>query len=119
MNPPFARDRGPAAPHLEAASKHADLGLPVPAGTRFRLLKRVLGRAMWVFGRHQVTYNHAMIDAAGELANSVEAVRTDVPEQVGNEVGGMRSEIGTLEVRLGELEACVQELSRRLDRKDS
>ena len=35
------------------AAAHADLGLPIPRGTRLRLVKRSMGRLMWAFGRHQ------------------------------------------------------------------
>jgi hypothetical protein len=106
--------RGPAARHLEAAAANADLGLPIPPGTRFRLVKRVLARVMWLFGRPQVTYNHAMLDAARELSNSVGHIATAVPEHVGNEVGSMRSQVGSVAVDLAELRARLEELECRL-----
>jgi len=99
--------RGPAAKHLDVAGAHADLGLPVPKGTRLRFVKRALGRIMWAFGRDQSLYNHAMLEAVGELTNAVETLRTAIPEQVGNDVGSMRSEVEQLRIR-------VEELTRRL-----
>jgi hypothetical protein len=97
------------------------------------LLKRALGRLMWAFGRHQSLYNHAMLEAVGELANAVESIRTSVTEQVGNEVGGMRSQVGALEVdvrtmsghlqatatQIDALQARVDELARRLGAVDA
>lgn len=88
---------------------------------------------MWAFGRHQATYNHAMLEAVRELANAVETIRTAIPEQVGNEVGSMRSQVGALEVEVrmttGQLEtmeariedlcARVGELSDRLGMADT
>ena len=111
--------RGPASTHLDVAAQNADLGLPVARDTRFRFPKRVLGRIMWVFGRHQASYNHAIVEAVAELANSVEAMRTALPEQVGNDIGSMRSEVGALEARLHELEARVRDLAARLDAKNT
>jgi hypothetical protein len=119
--------RGPGSKHVDVAAEHADLGLPVPEGTRFRLVKRALGRLMWAFGRDQSLYNHAMLEAVRELANTVETLRTAIPEQVGNEVGGMRSQLGALEVdvrnavselrlkaaEVEQLQARVEELARR------
>jgi hypothetical protein len=121
--------RGPASRHLDVAETSADLGLPVPRGTRFRLIKRALGRIVWIFGRHQATYNHAMLEAVRDLASSVEHIGTAIPEQVGNEVGSMRSQVGSLEVevrtttgraeamagQLEELRARLEELRCRLD----
>jgi len=109
--------RGPASKHLDVAAANADLGLPVPAGTRLRFVKRILGRVMWVFGRNQATYNHAMIEATDELANSVEVMRTAIPEEVGTEVGQMRTQVGALEVEVRELQAQVQRLAERLDER--
>jgi hypothetical protein len=106
--------RGPASRHMDVAVEHADLGLPVPRRARFRLLKRMLGRVMWVFGRDQATYNHAMLEAVAELANSVEMMRMSIAEHVGDEVGGMRSQVGALEVEVRELQARVEELASRL-----
>lgn len=96
------------------AAAHADLGLPVPRGTRFRSLKRALGRLMWIFGRNQATYNHAMLETAGDLANAVETMRTTIPERVGNEVGSMRSQVGALEVEVRDLQARVDQLTALL-----
>jgi predicted phage tail protein len=87
----------------------------------------VLGRLMWAFGRDQSLYNHAMLEAVRELANTVETLRTAIPEQVGAEVGGMRSQVGELEVdvrrsagelrmqaaEIERLQARVEELARR------
>jgi predicted phage tail protein len=124
---------GPGAKHIEVAAAHADLGLPIPRGTRLRLVKRSMGRLMWAFGRHQSLYNHAMVEAVSELANAVEAMRTSIAEQVGNEVGSMRSQVGALEVevrtatgrleaaaaQLDELRAQVDELARRIGAPDT
>jgi hypothetical protein len=114
--------RGPGAQHIEVAAAHADLGLPVPRGTRLRLVKRSLGRLMWAFGRHQSLYNHAMVEAVSELANAVETMRTSITERVGNEVGSMRSQVGALEVEVrsatGRLEATaaqIEDLRARVD----
>lgn len=111
--------RGPGFKHLEVAAANADLGLPVARRTRFRLIKRTLGRVMWIFGRNQATYNHAMLEAVRELVNAVETIRTAIPEQVGNDVGSVRSQVGALEVDVRELQARVQELASRLGAVDT
>ncbi len=48
---------------LERARKNANLGLPVAAKTRFRLLKRLVARATWLTNRQQVAYNKSMLQA--------------------------------------------------------
>ena len=61
---------GVPAPHrliasdpLVAASAHVELGLPLPRGTRFRLLNRLLARLTWLTTRHQYVFNRAVIEA--------------------------------------------------------
>jgi hypothetical protein len=107
--------RGPGSKHLDVAAANADLGLPA---RRRNLPKRMLGRAMWIFGRHQVKYNHAMLEAVRDLVHAVEALRTAIPEQVGNDVGSVRSQVGSLEIDVRTLQARVQELADRLGALD-
>ena len=64
--PPEHRERALTtdfeSPSLRTARAHADVGLPVERGARFRLLKRIVYRVSWVFLRHQVALNHALLD---------------------------------------------------------
>nr|MDA8267128.1 hypothetical protein [Actinomycetota bacterium] len=55
------------SPSLRTARAHADLGLPVDRGARRRFLKRVVYRVGWVFLRHQVAFNHAVLDEVAAL----------------------------------------------------
>jgi septal ring factor EnvC (AmiA/AmiB activator) len=70
---------------------------------------------MWAFGRHQSLYNHAMLEAVGEIANAVESIRTSVTEQVGHEVGSMRSQVGALEVDVRTMSGHLQATARQID----
>jgi len=47
-------------PSWSVAEEHADVGLPVASG-RFRSARRVLGRLLWPFLRHQVQFNRALL----------------------------------------------------------
>jgi hypothetical protein len=53
----------PVFDSLERARRNANLGLPVPAKTRFSRAKRLLARAMWLTNRQQVVYNQSVIHA--------------------------------------------------------
>ncbi|HWW44777.1 MAG TPA: class I SAM-dependent methyltransferase, partial [Acidimicrobiia bacterium] len=48
---------------LAAAAAHASLGLPLPAGTRLRRLKRLFGLPQRSINHHQVAYNVAVLEA--------------------------------------------------------
>ena len=58
-----ANSLGGVRDSLERARRNANLGLPVAAKTRIRLLKRILARAMWLTNRQQVAYNQSVIHA--------------------------------------------------------
>jgi SAM-dependent methyltransferase len=85
-----------AAASVASAAPHADLGLPVPPGTRLRLLKRVVARLSRLFLHHQVAYNHAMIGVVADLRTMTElqaqAVRA-AELRIGNDIGGLRSDL--------------------------
>jgi hypothetical protein len=57
--------------HLAQAEKHANLGLPVGASERFRLVKRLVYRVSWPFLHHQVAFNEAIIQANRELGERI------------------------------------------------
>ncbi|MFM8861183.1 MAG: hypothetical protein ACKOIA_01795 [Acidimicrobiia bacterium] len=49
--------------HLQRAERHAQLGLPVPSGTKHRLVKRIVLKLTWFLTRHQMEHNLAMVAA--------------------------------------------------------
>ena len=94
---------------LERALAHADLGLPVPRGTRFRFVKRVIARVARLFTSHQVEVNRALAESVLGLRTvlgQAEARATAVTDDLANELAAVRTElsdvqIGVLEGRAG------------------
>jgi hypothetical protein len=68
--PPGARSEERDA-QLALAQRHANLGLPVGASERFRFAKRLAYRVSWLFLRHQVAFNWAIIEAIRGLTENV------------------------------------------------
>lgn len=58
-------------PYLAEMQANADLGLPVDASGRFRLVKRVVAKLCWPFLRHQIAFNHAVLQSNRELTERV------------------------------------------------
>ena len=88
---------------LERAVAHADLGLPVPPETRFRLVKRLLARAAHLFTSHQVEVNRGLAEAVlvmrtalAEAGARAEAI-TDV---LADEIAAVRTELSDLQISI-------------------
>lgn len=87
---------------LTKAETHADLGLPVGASERFRLVKRLLAKVSWPFLRHQIAFNHALIQSNRELAERMarlqerieQDLRTDLLDFADRSVSQAHAEIG-------------------------
>ncbi|HZD65742.1 MAG TPA: class I SAM-dependent methyltransferase [Acidimicrobiales bacterium] len=95
--------------HLGELRTQADLGLPIPRGVRFRLLKQVIGRAAWLFLHHQVPLNHGVIselEALGEqvhvLTQRVELVARQSFSREHDEFAALRSELSELALQVNE-----------------
>lgn len=89
---------------LRVAVARADLGLPIPKGTRFRFPKRVFARLSWIFLRHQVAFNTAVTT---ELAS----LRGFLAEQ--------ESDLAALRGLLGEKESDLAALRELLDQQQT
>ncbi len=63
---------------MDEALVHANVGLPVPKGARFRFLKRVIARLSWLYMHHQVAFNQAVIVALSDLS----AMQTALDQQL-------------------------------------
>ncbi|MGC8463519.1 MAG: class I SAM-dependent methyltransferase [Acidimicrobiales bacterium] len=110
------------SPFLRTAREHADVGLPVERVARFRLLKRILYRVSWVFLRHQVAFNHAVLgevaalrtERAATLAaldNRFELAFRQVLDELGDHVARSTDEHVRLAQELAELSSRVEPLS--------
>jgi len=107
---------------LERARKNANLGLPVAAKTRIRLLKRILARAMWLTNRQQVAYNQSVIRALQGIVEhfsllidtKTAAMRASVQKEIEiNSSAALRSD-ANLEASLrSELSASLLDNARR------
>jgi hypothetical protein len=64
-----------------SAREHAHLGLPV-GPTRFRNLKRVLARALWITNRHQVAYNDAVLLMVERMRRDSSRVHMEVMQEI-------------------------------------
>jgi len=118
---------------LATAHAHADLGLPLPRGTRFRFLKRLVARVARLFTSHQIEVNRGLANsvlglrtalgeaelrvsaAADRLADDLAAVRTELSDLQADLLDG-RSEVGLLGGQLAGLEETVGALGGRLER---
>ncbi|HUY30738.1 MAG TPA: class I SAM-dependent methyltransferase [Acidimicrobiales bacterium] len=59
-------------PHWTEADAHAALGLPVTTG-RMRALRRLVGRLLWPFLRHQVVVNRALLAELDAVRSRLDA----------------------------------------------
>ncbi len=78
------------------AAQHADLGLPVPKGTRFRSPKRLLARLGRLFTHRQASFNHAVLSLLDEHETAIARQRSALSAaetRVGNDVGSLRSDL--------------------------
>jgi hypothetical protein len=64
-----------------SAREHAHLGLPL-GPTRFRNLKRVLARALWITNRHQVAYNDAVLLMVERMRRDSSRVHMEVMQEI-------------------------------------
>ncbi|MGO9855753.1 MAG: hypothetical protein ACLPYY_12005 [Acidimicrobiales bacterium] len=68
--------------HLAEAKKHANLGLPVAASERFRLAKRLVYRVSWLFLRHEVAFNQAIMEANRDLAERIARLQERIEQDL-------------------------------------
>lgn len=106
---------------LEEAAAHADLGLPVPRGTRFRTPKRLLARLLWLTNNRQVAFNHRVLDL-------IERLQAQTPVEVIDQIFAgqlalVRTELANLAVAQAETDtdqvatdARVNASAERIDR---
>jgi glycosyltransferase involved in cell wall biosynthesis len=90
---------------LARALAHTDLGLPVPRGTRFRLVKRLMARAANLFTSHQVEVNRGLAECVLGLRTALaesEARATALNDVLPTELAAVRTELS--EVQIGILE---------------
>jgi glycosyltransferase involved in cell wall biosynthesis len=88
---------------LERARAHADLGLPVPPETRFRLVKRLLARAAHLFTSHQVEVNHGLVEAVLVMRTALaeaEARAEAITDELADEIAAVRTELSDLQVSI-------------------
>lgn len=67
---------------LNEAMSRAELGLPIPKGARFRLLKRVCTRLAWPLLRHQIAYNTAVAAELAEIREMLLHLETRLGVQI-------------------------------------
>jgi hypothetical protein len=123
-------------PHLERAGRHAELGLPVPAGAKHVFLKRLVLKLTWFTTRHQMEHNLAMVAAVADLEARVAALadlenrlvvyRHHVAQILAGIEASLRAEIlgsdrrgDRLETDLVRLSATVAALQAQLDSLDT
>lgn len=105
---------------LRRIDEHGGLGLPLPAGTPHRFVRRLAVRAAWPVQRHQIDVNVAVVEALRDIAERLAAIErvqaehaaaiarlADVPAATVVDGDG-----ATAIVRRGELEATAMELHR-------
>lgn len=110
----------PAA--VRAAREHANLDLPLPETTKFRLAKRALYRFNWPFLRHQVAFNQTVLGALTECTGRVEQLNRSFEElsskleqtvrrglrqaerEIGDHVAALRSDLTRLQLQIERLE---------------
>jgi len=88
---------------LERAVAHADLGLPVPPETRFRLVKRLLARAAHLFTSHQVEVNRGLVEAVLVMRTALadaEARAEAITNELADEIAAVRTELSDLQVSI-------------------
>lgn len=53
----------------------ANLGLPVPRGSRFRIFRQIEAKLMWPILRHQTTVNRAVLSDIGDIRTQLASVQ--------------------------------------------
>ncbi|HEY1651006.1 MAG TPA: hypothetical protein VGG09_03910 [Acidimicrobiales bacterium] len=71
---------------LAQAQTHADLGLPMAASEHFRFAKRVVSRICWPFLRHQVAFNHAVLQSNRELVVQITRLQERIDQGLRNDL---------------------------------
>jgi hypothetical protein len=126
---PKSEDWG--SPAAQAAFAEADLGLPLDSGTRLRLLKRAVVRVSWLYLRHQIDFNHHILNALSDLVTDLgrrfDTARTDLSRdmadeldrglrqayrEIGDHVARSQSDVLRLQREIAELKAEVRQLGR-------
>lgn len=114
---------------LDRARSAAQLGLPIPVGTRFRFLKRVHARLGWFMTKRQIDHNGAVIAAIDSLAAEIRDHRRRVAEVLAEVEMSLRTEVlaarqhdeqrsvdlANLASRLGVLRAELDQLRSQVD----
>ncbi len=89
-----------AAAFLNEALAHAELGLPVPKGARFRGLKRLVARLNWPFLHRQLAFNNAVVaELTLQLSRALED-RVRVYSQLENMASAFERIVGDLRTEL-------------------
>jgi glycosyltransferase involved in cell wall biosynthesis len=86
---------------VERVSAHADLGLPVAHGTRFRFAKRLMVRIARLSTSHQVEVNRGLMEAVLALRTALdeaEARAKAIADDLADEVAAVRTELSDLQV---------------------
>jgi hypothetical protein len=71
---------------LTEAEAHADLGLPVAASEPFRIVKRIVAKVSWPFLRHQIAFNHALLQLSRELAERMTRLQERIEQDLRNDL---------------------------------
>ncbi len=111
---------------LRPAAVHADLGEPLPPGTRMRLFKKAVLRASRVFTHHQVAFNRAVLVALEDLAVRADQMVVDSSTQAyierQEEISSIRFDLVEVQQQLIELQLANRTLGpaggRRPTRRD-
>jgi hypothetical protein len=72
--------------HLAHAERNADLGLPVGSSERFRLAKRVVAKISWPFLRHQIAFNHGLVQSSRDLADRIAILQERIEQDIRNDL---------------------------------
>jgi hypothetical protein len=72
--------------HLPQAEEHVNLGLPVGASERFRLVKRLVYRVSWPILRHQIAFNQAIMQANRELEERITRLQERIEQGLRDDV---------------------------------
>ena len=113
----------------EAAAYHAELGLPVPRGTRLRFFKRILARLGRLVIHRQVAFNHAVVSlvderdaVVGSLQSSFERQRgalSAAETRIGNDIGSLRSDLHRVHRAALEAQALTGSVREELQTSDA
>lgn len=107
---------------VRAARDHANLDLPLPDTTKFRMAKRALYRLNWPFLKHQVAFNQTVLTALSEYTRRQEELNRRFEElsrdleqtvrrglrqaerEIGDHVAALRSDLTRLQLQIEHLE---------------